>query len=41
MIPDIIIGEGAISGAGSVIVRDVREFTQVMGVPAKEVKKLR
>lgn len=41
VIPDITIGEGVIAGAGAVLIRNVEDYTQVMGVPAKAVKKLR
>ena len=34
------IGDGAIVAAGALVNRDVRERTLVVGVPAKEVKKL-
>jgi len=33
------IGKGAIVGAGSVVIRDVKPYTVVQGVPAKVVRK--
>ncbi len=41
VIPDMHIGEGAVTGAGAVVVRNVADYTQVVGCPAIEVKKLR
>lgn len=41
VIPDIVIGEAAITGAGSVVVKNVDFYTQVIGIPAKKVKNLR
>lgn len=34
----IEIGEGAVIGAGSVVTKDVKPYSVVVGVPAKEVK---
>jgi sugar O-acyltransferase (sialic acid O-acetyltransferase NeuD family) len=34
-IPDITIGEGAVIGAGSVVIRDIKPFQKVAGVPAR------
>lgn len=36
----ITIGEGAIIGAGSVVVKDVESWTIVAGNPAKEIRKI-
>lgn len=38
--PNIVIGEGAIVTAGSVVTKDVEPFTMVGGVPAKIIKKI-
>jgi len=35
ILPGIVIGEDAVVGAGSVVTRDVKDFTVVVGVPAK------
>lgn len=37
VIPDMVIGEGAITGAGSVIIKQVEAFSKVVGVPAKVI----
>lgn len=34
------VGKGAVIAAGSVVVRDVEEYSVVAGVPAKEIKKV-
>ncbi|MCF2848673.1 N-acetyltransferase [Pseudoalteromonas sp. ACER1] len=39
ILPGIIIGEGAMVGAGSVVVKDVPANTTVVGNPAKEINK--
>ena len=36
----ITIGEGAMVGAGSVVTKNVKENTTIVGNPAKEIKKL-
>lgn len=36
ILPGITVGENAVVGAGSVVTKDVRDNTTVMGVPAKE-----
>ena len=38
IIGDVTIGEGAVVAAGSVVVRDVKPFSVVGGVPAKHIK---
>lgn len=40
LMPDVIIGEGAVVGAGSVVTRNVESYTVVVGVPAKKIKKI-
>jgi len=35
VIPGKLIGDWSVAGAGSVIVRDIPEKVQVMGVPAR------
>ena len=40
VLPNITIGEGAVIGAGSVVISDVPPFTVVAGVPAKPIRKL-
>lgn len=39
ILPGIIIGEGAMIGAGSVVTRSVAPFSTVVGNPAKEINK--
>jgi acetyltransferase-like isoleucine patch superfamily enzyme len=36
---DMEIGSGALIGAGSVVTRNVKDRVQVMGVPAKVVRR--
>ncbi len=38
LLPHKHVGEGAVVGAGSVAVRNVRPDTTVFGIPAKELK---
>lgn len=38
ILPDIIIGEGAIVGAGAIVTKNVDPFTVVAGNPAKKIK---
>ena len=40
VIPDGYVGEGAITGAGTVVTHPVASFTKVVGVPARVIKKL-
>lgn len=37
VLPNVTIGRGAIVGAGAVVTKDVKEYTIVAGVPAKEI----
>jgi len=41
VLSNVTIGEGAIVGAGSVIIEDVPPYTLVVGVPAKPIKKVK
>jgi acetyltransferase-like isoleucine patch superfamily enzyme len=40
ILPNVRIGTGAVVGAGSVVTKDVPDFTVVAGVPAKEIKRI-
>jgi maltose O-acetyltransferase len=40
ILPNVTIGEGAVVGAGAVVIKDVPPYTVVAGVPAKAIKKL-
>lgn len=39
ILPGVIIGEGAMVGAGSVVVKNVKPYTTVVGNPAREIIK--
>ena len=39
ILPGVTIGEGAVVGAGAVVTKDVKPYTVVGGVPAKEISK--
>lgn len=40
ILPNVTIGEGAVVGAGAVVIKDAPPFTIVGGVPAKVIKKI-
>ncbi|MCX6268211.1 MAG: NeuD/PglB/VioB family sugar acetyltransferase [Bacteroidetes bacterium] len=40
VIPDGHVGEGAITGAGTVVIHPIEPFTKVVGVPARVIKYL-
>jgi acetyltransferase-like isoleucine patch superfamily enzyme len=40
VLPDVIVGEMSVVGAGSVVTKDVSPYTIVAGVPAREIKKI-
>jgi sugar O-acyltransferase (sialic acid O-acetyltransferase NeuD family) len=40
VIPDGIVGEGAITGAGTVVIHPVVSFTKVVGVPARVIEEI-
>ncbi len=40
IMPNIRIGTGAVVGAGSVVTKDVPDFTVVGGVPARAIRKI-
>lgn len=39
ILPGVVIGEGAMVGAGSVVVKNVKPYTTVVGNPAREIIK--
>ena len=39
ILPGVTIGNGSVVGAGSVVTKDVSDYTVVAGNPAKEIKK--
>lgn len=41
ILPGVIIGDGAVIAAGSVVTKDVEALTTVAGVPAKLIKKIK
>lgn len=41
LIPDVRLGNNVVVGAGAVVTRDVEDDTQVVGVPARPVKRRR
>ena len=40
ILPNIIIGEEAVIGAGAIVTKDVPPYTVVVGVPARELRKV-
>ena len=40
ILPNVGIGTGAVVGAGAVVLKDVFDFTVVVGIPAKVIKKI-
>jgi acetyltransferase-like isoleucine patch superfamily enzyme len=40
IMPGVTIGKGSVIGAGSVVTRDVPDYSLALGVPAKVVKVL-
>ena len=38
ILPGVLIGEGAVIAAGSIVTKSVKSFSVVAGVPAKEIK---
>ena len=41
VIPDGCVGEGAVTGAGTVVIHPVDSYTKVVGVPARVIEKLK
>ena len=40
VLPNITIGEGAIIGANAVVIKDVKPYTIVGGIPAREIRRV-
>lgn len=40
ILPNVTVGEEAVVGAGAIVTRDVPAYTVVVGVPAKELRKV-
>ena len=40
VIPDCCVGEGAITGAGTVVIHPIASYTKVVGVPARVIENL-
>lgn len=40
VLPNVEIGEGAVVGAGSVVIKDVEPYTTVFGAPAKMISRM-
>ena len=40
IMPNIKIGKGAVVGAGAVVTKNVPDFTVVVGIPAKPIRKI-
>ena len=40
LLPEVVVGKDAVVGAGSVVTKDVPDFTVVLGIPARAVKKV-
>jgi len=41
ILPNVIIGKGALIGAGSVVTKNVEPYSVVAGVPAKLIRKIK
>lgn len=41
ILPGVIVGKCCLIGAGSVVTKDVPDYTVVAGVPAKEIRRLK
>jgi acetyltransferase-like isoleucine patch superfamily enzyme len=40
LVAPVKVGDGAVTGAGSVVIKDIEADTLVAGVPARVIKKL-